>query len=257
MSESGLYLSGKTTLQIHVFPLLSLPLALLLSFFSCGTYRGFRMSFFLFANSSNIVLGCFTDALTTGAVSTMIFFALLSFGLFEVLLVFAEGSMPFALSLCCLLFSANFTSNKSFCFCANIFTASFASIFFPPSPPPNSFSSSSLWCLSMCIFNRSRCLNGSRSQYGHCKSVPLFFFSSKKFASGLLLIPPVATMPFFFFMSSLRGPPMFFCNLYRFRNQEQYSEKRLYSSSVSFTSERFVVIVRSFVRRYRGLCFLV
>ena len=30
----------------------------------------------------------------------------------------------------------------------------------------------------------------------------------------------------------------------------------LYSSSVSFTSERFVVIVRSFVRRYRGLCFL-
>lgn len=50
---------------------------------------------------------------------------------------------------------------------------------------------------------------------------------------------------------------MFFCNLHRFRNQEQYSEKCLQSSSVSFTSERFVVIVRSFVRLYRGLCFLV
>jgi len=51
--------------------------------------------------------------------------------------------------------------------------------------------------------------------------------------------------------------PCFFCNLYRFRNQEQYSEKCLQSSSVSLSSERFVVIVRSFVRRYRGLCFLV
>ena len=159
------------------------------------------MSFFLFANSSSIVRGCFTDALITGAESTTIFFALLSF----TFVVSDDESMPFALSLCCLLFSANFTSNKSFCFCANIFTASFASTF-PPSP--DSFSNSSLWCLSMCIFSRSLCLNGSRSQYGHCKDVALFFFSSKKFASGLLDMPPVATMPFFFFINSFRGPPI-------------------------------------------------
>ena len=175
------------------------------------------MSFFLFANSSKIVLGCFTDALTTGAVSTIIFFALLSFGFVVVVFIFiADGSMPFALSLCCLLFSANFISSKSFCFCANIFTASFASIFtsFPPLSALNSFSNSSLWCLSMCIFNRSLCLNGSRSQYGHCKSI---FFNSDQFASALLLIPPVATMPFFFFISSFLGPPILFLRLLLFK----------------------------------------